>query len=382
MAETGTIDGVHLERLPTAGGGDLGIATLDDPGRLNALNLAMVRRLDAALKDWLADPTIAVILLRGAGDKAFCAGGDVRGLRDAILAHDAPDPNPAAEAFFSEEYRLDHRIHTSDKPIVVWGSGIVMGGGLGLLAGARHRVVTETSRIAMPEVAIGLFPDVGGSWFLRRMPGRCGLFLGLTGVSMGGADACFTGLADHLLRAEDATAVVQALRAITWPAAMAARHDRVHTLLSGFARPDTAPSAVAAHADTIAALTAGDDLAALHARITGYDGDDPWLQRAATGLAAGSPTSVALVWALWQRCRHMSLAEVFRTELIVALQCCAHPDFPEGVRALLVDRDRQPQWSPAQLSAVSDALIDAHFAAPWCAWQNQSHPLANLGLIP
>ncbi|MFI4981145.1 MAG: enoyl-CoA hydratase/isomerase family protein, partial [Nevskiales bacterium] len=312
---------------------------------------------------------------------AFCAGGDVRSLREAILAHQAPAPNPLAEAFFSEEYRLDYRIHTYPKPILVWGGGIVMGGGLGLLAGASHRVVTETSRIAMPEIGIGLYPDVGGSWFLRHMPGRTGLFLALTGAALNGHDALAVGLADFFLRAADRGALMERLGTVAWTDAPGANHAALSRALRQFAgnalelRP---VSNVRTHAEAIERLTDGDTLAEVVSLITGYRGEDAWLGKAAATLAGGSPTSAALIWAIWQRARHMSLAEAFRMELIVSLQCCEHPDFAEGVRALLVDKDNQPRWTPATLAEVSDAWIAQHFAAPWSPWANQAHPLADL----
>ena len=356
--------------------GGLGLLTLDAPKSLNALSLETIRALDAALRRWADDPQVACVLLQSSSDKAFCAGGDVRGLREACLADKGPAPNASALQFFGEEYRLDHRIHTYAKPIVVWGGGIVMGGGVGLLAGASHRVVSETSRIAMPEVGIGLFPDVGGSWFLRRMPGRVGLFLGLTGAAMNAHDALFTGLADHFMHQASREPLIAALSALRWSADAIENHALADEALRPFeadAEPLLPPSPVRTHYDTLQALTAAPRLRDVVAAITGYDGDSAWLQRTAQSLAAGSPTSVALVGELWQLTRHLSLADVFRLELIVALQCCARGDFAEGVRALLVDKDGRPQWSPRAFDEVTPAWIDAHFAALWT-----THPLADL----
>lgn len=378
---TGTTDPVLLRERPAAGGLKIGHATLNGERSINSLSLEMVRQLDRALRDWANDPTIACVVLDGAGEKGFCAGGDVRFLRDAALSHRGPGPNPQAEAFFGEEYRLDHRIHTYPKPILVWGTGIVMGGGLGLFAGASHRVVTETSRIAMPEITIGLFPDVGGSWFLPRMPGRAGLFLGLTGAPMNAADALHVGLADHLLRAADREAVLERLASIGLSGDAQADRATVGTLLAAFAQaaePLRPVSKVAAHQAHIAAVTSGGTLAAVRDAIAGYTGEDAWLQRAGKSLASGSPTSVALVWELSRRAAHLSLADVFRLELIVALGCCAHPDFPEGVRALLIDKDNRPQWTPPAQDGVTAEWIEAHFTAPWSALANEAHPLADL----
>ena len=372
-----------LFREQQAGGGQrIGFAQLNAEKALNALNLDMIRLLDPQLRRWAADPRIACVVLHGAGAKAFCAGGDVRFLRDSILEYrNAPAPNPKAQAFFAEEYRLDYLIHTYAKPILAWGGGIVMGGGLGLLAGASHRVVTETSRIAMPEIGIGLYPDVGGSWFLRRMPGCTGLFLALTGAALNGSDALEVGLADCFLRAADQAALFEELALAQWSAAPEDNRAVLSRLLRRFAREAQVvqpPSAVRAQYLAIQQLTEGDSLAEVFAAITGYGGDDAWLKKAAASLAAGSPTSAALVWALWQRARHLGLAEVFRLELIVSLQCCEHPDFAEGVRALLVDKDNRPRWTPATLAGITPQWVAEHFAAPWSVWANEAHPLADL----
>lgn len=374
---------VVLFREQDAGGGQkIGYAMLNAEKALNALNLDMIRLLDPQLRRWAADPRIACVVLHGAGTKAFCAGGDVRFLREAILAHrERPAPNPQAQAFFAEEYRLDYLIHTYAKPILVWGGGIVMGGGLGLLAGASHRVVTETSRIAMPEISIGLYPDVGGSWFLRRMPGRTGLYLALTGAALNGSDALEVGLAEFFLRAEDQSKLFEQLGYETWGEqpqdnrAVLSRTLRRYAAEAVAARP---ASNVRVHAETIQRLTEGDSLAEVVGAITRYAGEDAWLKKAAATLAAGSPSSAALVWELWHRARHLGLAEVFRLELIVSLQCCEHPDFAEGVRALLVDKDNQPRWAPATLAGLTPGWVEGHFVAPWSAWANEANPLANL----
>ncbi|HEU4845618.1 MAG TPA: enoyl-CoA hydratase/isomerase family protein [Burkholderiaceae bacterium] len=368
---------VRLEERAAAGGRWVAIATLDAPKSLHALTLEMIRMLDAALQRWAADPAVVCVVLQSSTDKAFCAGGDVRGLRDAILAAPGAVPNPAAQAFFSEEYRLDHRIHTYRKPLLVWGGGIVMGGGLGLMAGASHRVVTETTRIAMPEITIGLFPDVGGSWFLPRMPGRSGLFLGLTGAPLNAGDALFTGLADYFVLQQDRDRVIAALCAADWQAdsadsaggASGADLTMDHVLRGFRASAEVLPaSEVRANFDAIQQLTDARSLDEVLAAIGRYDGEALWLQRAAKSLAAGAPSSAALVWAMQGKARHLGLADVLRLELVVALRCCAHPDFAEGVRALLVDKDNAPQWQAA--NADSTAL---HFVPPW-----PQHPLADL----
>jgi len=225
---------VQFRELATVSGQRIGVAQLNAEKSLNALTLPMIRLLDPQLQRWAADPGIACVVLHGAGEKAFCAGGDVRSLYKAITDHQGPPPNPDNLAFFSEEYRLDYRIHTYAKPLLVWGSGIVMGGGLGLMAGASHRVVTETSRVAMPEITIGLFPDVGGSYFLSRIADRVGLFLALTGVSINAHDLLHVKLADHFLRAADRDAVFERLAGCgDWSADAEHNHRLLTRLLDG-----------------------------------------------------------------------------------------------------------------------------------------------------
>ena len=375
MVEAILIDTVKIEERDCPGGMKLGVITLDAPKSLHALNLDMIRAIDGALLRWMDDASIACVVLQSSTDKAFCAGGDVRSLRTAVAEQPGVVPNPQALAFFAEEYRLDHRIHTYAKPLLVWGGGIVMGGGLGLMAGASHRVVTETTRIAMPEITIGLFPDVGGSWFLGRMPGRSGLFLGLTGAPMNAADALFAGLGDYFLPQDAREPVLDALAQASWRADPQANRQQLDRLLRGFAAPASLlpVSEVRANFDAIASLTQAPTLQEVVAAIAAYAGDSAWLQKAAHSLAKGAPSSAALVWAMRERTRHLSLAQVFQLELIVAVQCCAHPDFAEGVRALLIDKDGAPQWQPASVGELGERYLNEYFQAPWT-----THPLADL----
>lgn len=371
-------DPVLFREVEAASGHRIGIATLNSGRTLHAIGLPIIRLLDARLRDWAADPAIACVVLLGAGDKAFSAGGDVKTLARAVGEAAAECfPDPAALAFFTEEYRLDHRIHRYPKPLLCWGGGIVMGGGMGLFVGASHRVVTETTRAAMPEITIGLFPDVGGSWFLPKLPGKAGLFAALTGAQLNGADLLAAGLADIGLRQADRDVVLAGLTMIAWRGDAAADRAALSAVLAEHARAADGllpASKLTARAETIDRLCAGATLAEVVAAITGYGGGDPWLQKAAAALKAGSPTTAALVWAVRQRAAGRSLAEIFRMELCIALHCCAHPDFPEGVRALLIDKDHAPRWTPATLDAIDPAAIAAYFEAP--AWA--AHPLADL----
>ncbi len=356
---------VRFTTLPTAGGRHFGVATLNAPASLNALSVDMVRLLTPRLREWATDDDIVGVVLDAAGEKAFCAGGDLRALYQTL--RDCQDRrNTYAERFFGEEYELDHLIHTYPKPFLGWGHGIVMGGGVGLLAGASHRVVTEGSRVAMPEVNIGLYPDVGGSWFLRRTPGRTGLFLAFTAAPLNAADAIFCGLADVLVPQAAKAQVLEAISTAPWRGESQSDRALLSKLLAqageGVAMP---ASKLREHFDLINATLAGDDLLDIDARLRALPerNDDPWLQTAARTYARGAPSSVALSWALWQRVPRMSLAEVFRLEYQASLGCCAHADFAEGIRAVLIDKDRNPSWHPATLDEITPDFIDDHLRA-------------------
>lgn len=363
---------VLLEERPAADGRLLAIATLNNERSLNSLSLDMINILLPALQRWAQDERVVAVFLQGAGEKAFCAGGDVRRICLAVRENGIDDPY--AQSFFTEEYKLDYLIHTFPKPVIVWGQGIVMGGGIGLMGGASHRVVTETSRLAMPEITIGLYPDVGGSYFLSRVKGRLGLFVGMTGVHLNAADALFIGLADMAIPVARREIVIEHLCAESFSDDKETRELQVSTLLMRESPPLLAHSELKPREALLNQRAASDDLAELYAALTSPAPDDTWLDRTAKTLAKGSPTSAALIQRQWQRGRDMSLAEVFREELILSTQCARHPDFIEGVRALLVDKDNAPKWQPASLAEVSESWIAEHYQAPWSG----DHPLAAL----
>lgn len=351
---------VVFNEIETANGKRFGHATLNAPASLNSLSVDMVRLLTPQLRAWDADAGIAGVLLDAAGEKSFCAGGDLRQLYQTLLDC-GPARNEYAERFFGEEYELDYLIHTFAKPFLCWGHGIVMGGGVGLMAGGSHRVVTAQSRVAMPEINIGLYPDVGGSWFLRRMPGRVGLFLALTAAPLNAADAIFCGLADLLVPHEKKAEVLAAIASSTWQAEPDADRAQLSRLLAAAGEGAVPPaSKLREHFDTINALMAGDDLMLIAHRLRELQSEDPWLQAAGKTFAKGAPSSAALSFALWQRVKHMSLAEVFRLEYWASLGFCAHKDFAEGIRAVLVDKDRNPKWNPASLEEITPAFVEAH----------------------
>lgn len=369
---------VLYQELTAQNGKKIGVATLNSEKSLNALSLPMVESLLPKLQSWQADPSISLVILDGSGDKAFCAGGDIRDLYKAML--DKPgEYAPYVEEFFTKEYTLDYLIHTFGKPVLVWGNGIVMGGGLGLMAGASHKVVTATSRIAMPEMAIGLYPDVGASWFLNRMPPGCGLFLGLTGASINAADAKFIGLADHFVLHERKAALIDKLKTINWGDTIALNHQKLSDALRSEedqCRTQMPLSQIRPHQSEIEALAGLTELETVIAAINAMQGEDKWLQKAKDSLAYGSPITAHIVFELLKLGQSKILADSFRLELGLSVQCGKLGEFTEGVRALLMDKDLQPKWQYKTVADVPQAVIAELFRSPW---QPEQHPLRHLG---
>ncbi|MGB6241214.1 MAG: enoyl-CoA hydratase/isomerase family protein [Castellaniella sp.] len=373
------LEPVLFQELAGQNGKRIGVATLNSPQTLNGLSLAMCRLLDERLQDWADDDRVVAIVLRGAGDKAFCAGGDLQALYRSMLDSPSEDAwaNVHARSFFETEYRLDYQIHRYAKPILCWGSGIVMGGGVGLMLGASHRLVTDTTRFAMPEISIGLYPDVAGTWMLSRLPRGIGEFLALTGAQLGAGDCLHYGLADRLCSADGFEALTDALAATEWSGNAAAHAAQVDAVLDGLQMPAPEPGPLQLHAALIRQTCGRADLQQIGAGIAGWKRHaDPWLSRAATTFLAGSPGSARLGFMLLARARHQSLADVFRMEYIASLRCCAEPDFREGIRALLIDKDRQPRWRPASLELATADWARRFLSQPWPA--GQEHPLADL----
>jgi enoyl-CoA hydratase/carnithine racemase len=360
---------VLFEERETQDGHRIGIATLNAPKTLNGLSLPMAERLDAQLRAWADDAGVVVVVLQGTGEKAFCAGGDLHGLYRSMVQKDA-----YADAFFEREYRLDYRIHTYAKPILCWGHGVVMGGGIGLMAGASHRVVTERSRVAFPEITIGLYPDVGGSYLLNRVPGRGGRFLGLTGAPLDASDAIYAGLADVRLASESRPALDNALLATAWSADAGQHAAQLTGILHALAT-DSEAGPLERHRAVIDAACDGDDLEAIVTGINAMAQDDPWIATAVKTLGAGAPGSARLAFDAQARANGMSLADVFRMEYVMSSRCVASGSFAEGIRALLIDKDRNPHWHPATLRDATVAWAEPFFTA---SFPPSEHPLRDL----
>jgi enoyl-CoA hydratase/carnithine racemase len=375
MEECMMTDEVLFEERQSSSGPALGLITLNIEKTLNSLTLNMVDLMLAKLRDWRERSDIACVFISGAGGKALCAGGDVQALYRSSVEQPG-GPCDYAESFFEREYRLNYLLHKFDKPVIVWGHGIVMGGGLGIFAAGSYRVVTERTRLAMPEITIGLYPDVGGSYFLNRMPGKSGLFLALSGASFNATDARYLGVTEGFIEQQYFEPVIQALSNVPWSTGVADNHERVFDLMRDFTEGSKAAlpeGNVEVAMDEIAALCVGDDDLGIISAIIDAKSDNPWIQKASTTLAAGSPLSAQLIAQQLRRCKGLSLKAAFQAELILSTNIVRGTEFAEGVRALLIDKDKNPAWQHASPAAVPQSLITEHFAAPW-----SSNPLQNL----
>ncbi|GAA3546976.1 enoyl-CoA hydratase/isomerase family protein [Zobellella aerophila] len=340
---------------------------------LNALTLEMIELIQPRLEAWREDPRVVAILLDSAGRKAFCAGGDIVRLYQSMQGEGERD---FPMRYFMHEYQLDYSFHTYPKPVICWGSGIVMGGGMGLLSGCGHRIVTESSHLAMPEVSIGLYPDVGASWFLNRLPRGLGDFIALTGCAINAPDALYLGLADRALRTELHDELLPRLLAQDWQGGDAGRVvSQVLRELEQESSPRFAEldSPLRRHRELIRQLMDRDGLAAQVAAILSLELDDGWFQRAQKNLANGSPLAMAMTHEQLRRGRHWSLKEAFQHELVLSVQSCRQREFPEGIRARLIDKDNRPEWMFGSLAEVDPSLLASLFEAPWA-----EHPLKEL----
>ena len=353
--------------------GALACITLNRPRALNALSLPMIRAMAAALQAWRDDPAIAAVAVRGMGKEgpfgAFCAGGDIRFFHQAMLRGDAE-----LEDFFTEEYALNHLIHHYPKPYIAFMDGIVMGGGMGISQGASLRIVTPRTRMAMPETNIGLFPDVGGGWFLARCPRRAGEWLALTSEVIHSGDAVAIELADDCF---DAARMTEAWDRL---ATLGRYDDRALQGWRQAFRTDAPASTLPL--DTLEACFDAPTVAAIVARLDQTDGD--WTRATAQALRTHSPLLLEVTLQLIRRGAHMTLADELRLERDMVRHCfnTRHLDrymtateTMEGIRALVIDKDRQPRWSPPALADVTPTMVEGFFTSPW---PDAAHPLRHL----
>jgi enoyl-CoA hydratase len=332
--------------------GSLGRIRLNRPKALNSLTLDMGRRISRALDAFEQDRGVAAVLLTGEGERGLCAGGDIRALYDSGRAGDG-----MAATFWREEYILNARISRFAKPYIAVMDGLTMGGGVGLSAHGSHRLVTERTRLAMPETGIGFLPDVGGTWLLSHAPGEVGTYLGLVGEAMGAADAIYAGLADLCVPTARLPALVEALKLLPVPADGSC----VRQAIAPFA-VDPGSSTLEEERAAIDRAFAADDVATILAALAGLAGARAGKARAA--LLANSPTSLKLTLRLLRLGRtSVSLERCLEREYAAALHVLAGHDFYEGIRAAVIDKDRTPRWSPPRLDDVRDSDIDAYLTA-------------------
>jgi len=349
--------------------GRIGVIELDSAKTLNSLTLDMVRAIRNALEEWVLDPAVAFVVISGKGEKAVCAGVDLQELYRSAISQDS-GPREYAETFFFEEYQLDYFIHRFPKPIVCIGHGIVMGGGLGLLAGASHRIATETTRIAMPEITIGLFPDVGGTWFLSKMPEGLGLFFALTGAALNASDALQMRVVDHVIHSSKLEHVHEALQAESWTQDAEQNSCKLSEAISALClspahTSEYAPSQLNGYTGQIAQACQQTSLGEVLLALESIDTPSKWYSKALSTLHNGSPLSSLLIYEQLRRYRYHSLDAIFCAELSLATNVVRFPEFAEGVRALLIDKDNTPKWQYPHFSAVPSDQLDAFFTPPW-----------------
>lgn len=331
--------------------GAAGVIRLNRPKALNALTLEMTRQFDAALDTFEADSAVALIIVEGAGERGLCAGGDIRGLYDS-----AREGGDLGKVFWREEYVMNARIAKYPKPYVAYMDGLVMGGGVGIAAHGSHRIVTDRTRIGMPEVGIGFFPDVGGTWLLSRCPGEIGTFFGLTGDTMNGADAIYAKFADAFVPAE----VWPALRAALTGASAGAHADQVRGIIARYTQTAEAGPAQQ-HREEIDALFGKDSIEDIVGALARQTSD--FAKTTLQALSAKSPTSLIVALKLLRMARQSaSLEDCLINEYRAALQVFASADFVEGVRAAVIDKDRNPKWNPARIEDVTPEIVARYFA--------------------
>jgi enoyl-CoA hydratase/carnithine racemase len=351
---------------------NIGFLILDRPKALNSLSLAMVRTLTNALLKWREAPDVKAVVIKSTNEKAFCAGGDIRFFFDA--GKNTPQKGSALlEDFFTEEYALNHLIHFYPKPYIALMDGIVMGGGMGVAQSGsanRMRIVTERTKMAMPEVNIGLFPDVGGGYFLSRAPGQLGTYLGVTGETVAAADALYADLADVFIPSGALAALTDMLQ--TTDAADLA--GAVREFAAPFeSQSDPATSMLARQRAAIDRCFAHGEVDAIISSLAREDSE--FAQRTLAVMKKRSPLMMWVTLEQLRRSARMTVAECLRMERNMVRRCFEHGEVLEGVRALVIDKDNAPRWNPPSLDQVTSQMVNSFFDAPWPA---HAHPLRDL----
>jgi enoyl-CoA hydratase/carnithine racemase len=331
--------------------------------------------------DWAKRDDVVAVIVTGEGDKALCAGGDIQALYHAATENlqAGRTVNDYPQRFFEAEYRLDYIMHCYPKPLLTLGHGIVMGGGYGLFSASNYRVLTERSRLAFPEITIGLFPDAGGTVVMRNLEPEMAALLTLTGSQVNATDALALGIGTHVIGHDSRQDFVTGLTALAWQAGAA---DHNHKVLSGYLQQQAHTGEMPA-SDMAAIDTKAIDLNSLSAcvdSILALEGTSKWMDKGVASLRGGCPVTAGIIFKQLTLGPQLDLAQCFMTELAVATGCLARPDFAEGVRALLIDKDLTPKWSVSSIADMPQSLIDEHFVGFW-EGAGQPHPLADLAKL-
>lgn len=359
----------------TRDGNKIGHITLNNPTSLNALSIDMVDPMLEQLEKWKSSKKIVAVIITGAGDKAFCAGGDIRQVYEA-MASGEETLRSKAEDYFAREYRLDHTLHTYSKPIMVWGSGIVMGGGMGLFMGGDVRVVTETTRMAMPEITIALYPDVGASYFLNQIPDHLGDFIALTGCHLNANDALLLEMATTVALNRDFKEILSIMKEQTWSGRKEEDAEVMQDIVDTFsadAKEKLAESEIVEHWETIQEIFSEDDTTTLLNNFLSLRTKNDWLKQAQKNLRAGSPLHAYIIHRQLKLNRDKTLEEAFQSEVRLSTNIVRFTEFQEGIRALLIDKDRNPKWHFTSFDKVEPTFVDSFFEEPW-----ETNPLADL----
>jgi len=353
---------VNISQLTCADGSSIGVLELNNPSALNALSYEMIEQLYGQLLEWQSDDNIVAVFLHAAGEKAFCAGGDIQAIYRALenKEQDFDTAFKAMDSFFTLEYRCDYLIHTYSKPIVAWGHGYLMGGGVGLFMGASHRVASTNTRFAMPESKIGLYPDVGGTYFLSLLPQHYALFIALTACQVNATDMQALGLCQWTAAADDKQNFLEQLSNVEW-----SQHSDIERVLNEMldhVQVSTSDDGLLmAHADEVEELCQG-SLPQIVNAINTASIDDKWFSNAQKSLRYASPLSLQICYQQLTKYQGLTLKECFDMEFNLTLRCGLEGDFREGVRALIIDKTNQPQWIYQDVSQVTPQILERFFS--------------------
>ena len=358
-------DELLVEILKCRNDTKIGHITLNSPETLNSLTLNMVNEISKLLDKWEADPQIKMIILDGSGDKAFCAGGDIRALYESMCSAAGPI---FAETFFESEYRLDYKLHNFPKPIISIIDGIVMGGGAGLMFGSSFKISTERTKFAMPEIGVGLFPDVGFTSVIKDLPEGLGLYIMLTSTQLNAADTLFCNLTDCSLSSEDLEKFFQEIQEIEWKDM---KKDNLKILKSivhqdGYTNKlnNFPKSKLKDELSNIQSLTNASNLHEVAKNIMSNQSNDEWYLKGKDSLREGV-LHLHLIWLQCQNSSHLDLKKVFQFELNMAIQITRMGDFKEGIRALIIDKDNKAKWKYDSISNVPSEWLDRHTDVAW-----------------